>query len=701
MQLISIVTAAPLCTNRENIVLQRRTIRTTTSRPLWAFLLSTALIASAAVGVQNGITKTQSAGIEPVSASMETASFNDGATVVVDDPAVAAQGGESGPRAVKEFTRDKEFSMFALTWNGEKDVTAHFRGQRADGTWTQWFQAEPASEKQSAGKNGTELIYIEPTTRVQVSLLGVDLTAAPEAPAPAPAPAVAAPLAEAPAPAAPVADAAPAAAPAAAAPAVDKPALAPLPTNYGEIKPVADVQDTGLEAVFIDGGTSNVSAGIDLAADSDGMPPIISRAGWGADESIRKNCQPTPDYSDSVSAITIHHTAGSNNYSEAQSAGIVRGIYQYHGVNLGWCDVGYQSLVDKYGNIFEGRYGGINKPVMGAHAGGFNENTWAISMLGDYSVAQTTPAMIQSVGELAGWRLRIAGVNPKGTDVHYSEGTSYSKYAYGAAVTLPNIFAHRDVGTTTCPGDYGYAQMGRIRDIAMNKYNGISAGSPTTKTTTSKTTTTTKAPVDNNPAPAPAPEPAPAPAPGGNTVGDLLQTLSSASNGDQNSLMSIVGGLAALVFTYLASQGKLPTGITVEGGAPKIGGLKISDIPGKLDQAQALSSDPDVAAVAQLVKENYGAVLGESKGPVQYAANAQNPVTFEAYDKGAIVKSPATGAHAVWGPIGDTWAQQGLDGGPLGLPLNEEYNWQGLKRVDFQHGFITLDPATGLTQIHM
>lgn len=651
-------------------MLQRRTIRTTTSRPVWAILLSTALIASAAVGIQSEITKTQTTGIAPVAASMETASFDDGVTVVVDDPAVTRQGETGGPRAVKEFTRDKEFSMFALTWNGEKDVAAHFRGQRADGTWTPWFQAEPASEPQGAGKNGTELIYIEPTTKVQVSLLGVDLQPAPEAPAP-----------EAPA-------AAPASTPApVAAPAVDKQALAPLPTNYGDIKPVADVKSTDLEAVFIDGGTGMPATGIDLTADSDGAPRIISRAGWGADESIRTSCNPNPDYSDQVSAITIHHTAGSNNYTEEQSAGIVRGIYQYHGVNLGWCDVGYHSLVDQYGNIFEGRYGGITKPVMGAHAGGFNENTWAISMMGDYSTVQPSDAQIQSVGELAGWRLKVAGIDPTGTDVHYSEGTSYSKYAYGQAVTLPNIFAHRDVGTTTCPGDAGYAQMGRIRDIAKNKYNSI-VGAPAPKPA--------PAPAGDQGA-APAPAPAPAPVPGSNPIGDLLNTLSSARNGDHTALLSAVGTLAALVFTYLASQGQLPTGITMEGGVPMIAGLKITDLPGKIEQAQALSSDPDVAALATLVKDN----LGESKGPVQYAAHAENPVTFEAYEKGAIIKSPVTGTHAVWGPIGDTWAQQGFDGGPLGLPLNEEYDWQGLKRVDFQHGYITLDPATGLTQIHM
>ncbi|MEJ6013224.1 N-acetylmuramoyl-L-alanine amidase [Corynebacterium sp. H127] len=695
-------------------MLQRRKLATSTSRPVWAILLSTALVASAAIGIQNDILKTQAAGIDPVSASMETAAFGDGATIVVDDPAVTGQGESEGPRAVKEFTRDNQFSMFALTWNGKQDVAAHFRGQRADGTWTEWFQADPASEVQTGGKNGTELIYIEPTNRVQVSMVGTDMTANAGA---APAEAAAAPTGENvdPAAAAPVAappaEAAPAVAPEAPAEeapaAVEKPAerpaqgIAPLPTNYGDIKPVADVADAGLEAVFIDGGSSAPVSGIDLAADSDGMPKIISRSGWGADESIRQGCQPTPDYSDQVSAITIHHTAGSNNYTEEQSAGIVRGIYQYHGVNLGWCDVGYQSLVDKYGNIFEGRFGGINKPVMGAHAGGFNENTWAISMMGDYSSQQPSAAQIQSVGELAGWRAKVAGFNPKGSDTHISEGTEYSKYAYGAEVTLPNIFAHRDVGTTTCPGDAGYAQMGTIRDIAAQKYANTGG---TTKPDTTKPDTTKPDSTGNQPAPVtldPTAPAAPAPAPASTPkVKDLLGLLSSASKGDQGAALNLAGVIAPLVISYLVSQGKMPEGISMDGGVPKIGGISIADLPGKIEQAQTLSSDPDISKVATLVKENYGAVLGESKGPVQYAADAENPVTFEAYDKGAIFKSPATGTHGVWGAIGDAWAQQGLDAGPLGLPTSDEYTEGTLTRMDFQHGYITYDPATNQTQVH-
>src|SRR5699024_3116352 len=143
---------------------------------------------------------------------------------------------------------------------------------------------------------------------------------------------------------------------------------------------------------------------------------------------------------------------------------------------LGWCDIGYQSLVDKYGNIYEGRAGGMTNAVQGAHAGGFNQNTWAISMIGDYSYNAPPQETINAVGELAGWRAKVAGFDPTGTDTHYSEGTSYAKYSSGTPVVLKNIFAHRDVGLTACPGDAGYAQMGNIRQIAKAKYDSLQSG---------------------------------------------------------------------------------------------------------------------------------------------------------------------------------------------------------------------------------
>jgi uncharacterized protein with LGFP repeats len=200
------------------------------------------------------------------------------------------------------------------------------------------------------------------------------------------------------------------------------------------------------------------------AVEAPGQPPnIISRAQWGADESMRGGA---PVYNNGIRAGVVHHTAGVNDYAPQDSAGIVRSIYAYHTRTLGWPDIAYNALVDKYGQVFEGRFGGITRPVQGTHTGGFNRNTWAVCMIGDFDGVAPTPIQLQTVGRLLGWRLASDGVDPEGTVRLVSEGGPYTRFPEGAAPTLPNIFAHRDVGDTDCPGILGYPSMNQIRDIA-------------------------------------------------------------------------------------------------------------------------------------------------------------------------------------------------------------------------------------------
>jgi uncharacterized protein with LGFP repeats len=193
------------------------------------------------------------------------------------------------------------------------------------------------------------------------------------------------------------------------------------------------------------------------------QPTIISRGQWGADESMRHG---TPLYDNGIRAGIVHHTATSNDYSPTDAAGIVRSIYAYHTRTLGWDDIAYNALVDKYGQIFEGRYGGVTRAVQGSHTGGFNRNTWAVSMIGNFDDVAPTPAQLQAVGLLFGWRLAMDGVDPRGTVRLPSAGGPYTRFPAGATPTLPSIFAHRDVGDTACPGSIGYGRLNQIRDIA-------------------------------------------------------------------------------------------------------------------------------------------------------------------------------------------------------------------------------------------
>ena len=188
-----------------------------------------------------------------------------------------------------------------------------------------------------------------------------------------------------------------------------------------------------------------------------GSPLIFSRASWRANERIRRA---RPRYADSVRLAVVHHTAGSNRYTRAQSASIVRGIQRYHVLANGWDDIGYNFLIDKYGQIFEGRFGGIDKNVVGAHAQGFNTGSTGIALIGNYGATSITPAARSALTRLLAWRLDVAHVDPLSTLTWRSSGNP--KYPAGRNVTLRTISGHRDTGYTTCPGNRLYAELPAI-----------------------------------------------------------------------------------------------------------------------------------------------------------------------------------------------------------------------------------------------
>jgi uncharacterized protein with LGFP repeats len=161
----------------------------------------------------------------------------------------------------------------------------------------------------------------------------------------------------------------------------------------------------------------------------------------------------------------VHHTAGTNDYTCSQSASVVRGVFLYHVQSNGWNDIGYHFLVDKCGTVFEGRAGGIDKPVLGAHTYGFNTGTSSVSVLGDYSTATTNAAVRESVAKVAAWKLGLYGLDPTGTVV-LTAGADNGKYQAGQKVTLNRISGHRDGYPTECPGQRLYDDLPEIRALA-------------------------------------------------------------------------------------------------------------------------------------------------------------------------------------------------------------------------------------------
>jgi hypothetical protein len=181
---------------------------------------------------------------------------------------------------------------------------------------------------------------------------------------------------------------------------------------------------------------------------------LLPRASWRADEEIRRA---GPAFAQSLRFAVVHHTAGANTYTAAQSAAIVRAIQIYHVKGNGWNDLGYNFLVDKYGQVFEGRYGGVERNVVGAHAEGFNTGSVGVALLGTYGSAQPSAKALDALAALLAWRLDVAHVDPLSRLSWISGGNS--RFPSGTPVSLGAISAHRDTGPTTCPGNAFYAQL--------------------------------------------------------------------------------------------------------------------------------------------------------------------------------------------------------------------------------------------------
>jgi hypothetical protein len=190
-------------------------------------------------------------------------------------------------------------------------------------------------------------------------------------------------------------------------------------------------------------------------------PSIVPRLSWGADESIRRA---PPTYAPRLRFAIVHHTAGANSYTRDQAPAVVKAIQLYHVKGNGWNDIGYNFLVDRFGTIYEGRYGGIDRNVVGAHALGFNTGSVGIAVLGTYGTSAPSQATQDAVARLLAWRLDLAHIDPTSTLTAVSGGSE--RYAPGIPVTLRAVSGHRDTGLTECPGAALYSRLDGIAAAA-------------------------------------------------------------------------------------------------------------------------------------------------------------------------------------------------------------------------------------------
>jgi hypothetical protein len=237
------------------------------------------------------------------------------------------------------------------------------------------------------------------------------------------------------------------------------------------------------------------------------QPSVISRAGWGADESLRfdstgKEIWPTEFWP--IQKLIVHHTATQNN--DPNPAATVRSIYYYHAVTQGWGDIGYNFLVDEAGNIYEGRHSrtyalgesptgeDINgNGVTGGHALNYNAGTVGVALLGTLTNQDATPAARDALERVLAWKASAHGIDPQATSL-------YTNPVNGTQKTFANIAGHRDVNSTECPGGVFYASLPTIRANVAARIAGaplppppptVVTGSATGVTSTSATLTGT------------------------------------------------------------------------------------------------------------------------------------------------------------------------------------------------------------------
>ena len=220
-------------------------------------------------------------------------------------------------------------------------------------------------------------------------------------------------------------------------------------TSGGPIDRLVNSAGHAINAAVISVASTPVAQALKLSP----KPVIVSRAAWGADLASG-GCHPRgPAEYGSVKAAVIHHTVNANDYTPEEAPSIVLGICRFHVFGNGWNDIGYNALVDRFGTLYEGRAGGLKRPVVGAQAQGFNAQTTSIASIGDHTSEAPTPQAQRSIIQFLAWKMGIDHATPAtGTVQLTSAGGAESRYPAGRVITVPRVLGHITLGLTACPG---------------------------------------------------------------------------------------------------------------------------------------------------------------------------------------------------------------------------------------------------------
>jgi uncharacterized protein with LGFP repeats len=357
-----------------------------------------------------------------------------------------SRGGATG------VIRPGHFSQVAVTWHGTAPsvrVSTHTAGR-----WTRWQAVEELDDLDlhvGDGTHGTQLLPVGPSDAVRVRVSGGharDLEVVTIDPG---------------------RNGGSGDLALAAATTTDSTAPAPATTSAG-----ASASDTTSATTAVSASPSPTPTTIydALPAPAPYTPPshyaprpgIYGRAAWGADEALRKA---PPQYNRTLQQMHVHHTVSRNDYTRAAVPALIRGMYWYHTQALGWNDIGYNFLIDRFGRIWEGRYGGDGNLVRGAHTLGFNYNSFGVSLIGNFERRYPSRYAVRALVRLAAWKLDYYRLRPAGVVTEVSQGSDL--FPAGTTVTLPVIDGHRQTNQTACPGRYLFAKLPVIRTRAQTR----------------------------------------------------------------------------------------------------------------------------------------------------------------------------------------------------------------------------------------
>lgn len=231
--------------------------------------------------------------------------------------------------------------------------------------------------------------------------------------------------------------------------------------------------------------------GRSVAGAAPSTPGFISRAVWGAGTArwVGENpgCENGPQYAPGLRRAVVHHTVNTNNYSEAQAPALVLGIWRTHTGTNGWCDIGYNFLIDRFGRVYEGRTDSIERLTIGGHAAGWNTNSTGIALLGQhqpghsFGAVSPSPAAWSALTHLIVWKFQRHGTDAGQHITEPAPDVANGRWPTGTPVTLPAVIGHRDVNQTSCPGELTYRQLDQLRFAVwgMTAYSGPHHPRPT------------------------------------------------------------------------------------------------------------------------------------------------------------------------------------------------------------------------------